>query len=248
MVRMGHLAIALCVFSLVASAQEDPLAWFPLRVGSRWVYEHKSKSGDRNRPDVDRWTTEETITGWVTIPEGLVVLREVKQQANPTEQTITRRVITPNGQPREVREPGYSRGVLTARDREPYLIHANCVYVIGGGWDGQRQELRPEYRKYLTEDTASPDFCFPLRMNRKWGNNDISWRVEPASERVGALLPAEYAGGIHIFSSHFGSGGWEDVWFRKGVGVVGEHYLHNGTYDEHTKKLLSFWRSRVKAR
>jgi hypothetical protein len=79
MVRMGRLAVALCVFSMVASAQEDPLAWFPLQVGSRWVYEHEWKSGDRNRPDVDRWTTQEAITGWVTIPEGVVVLREVTQ-------------------------------------------------------------------------------------------------------------------------------------------------------------------------
>jgi hypothetical protein len=27
--------------------------------------------------------------------------------------------------------------------------------------------------------------------------------------------------------------------FKKGVGVVGEHYIHNGTYDEYTKKLVS---------
>ena len=82
MVRIGCFAAALYIFSLVASAQEDPLAWFPLQVGSRWVYEHESKSGDRNRPDVDRWTTEETITGRVSIPEGLVVLRSGKQLPN----------------------------------------------------------------------------------------------------------------------------------------------------------------------
>src|ERR1035437_1777396 len=109
---MRGLAIALCAFSIVASAQEDPLAWFPLQLGSRWVYEHEWKSGDRNRPDVDRWTAEETITGWVNIPEGLVVLREVKQQAGGTEQTITHRMIAANGQSREVQESGYSRGVI----------------------------------------------------------------------------------------------------------------------------------------
>src|SRR6266851_4031897 len=98
MVRMGRIAMALCVCSMVASAQEDPLAWFPLREGSGWVYEHESKSGDRNRPDVDHWTTEEVITGWVTIPEGLVVLREVKQQGNATEQRVKNRVIPRNGQ------------------------------------------------------------------------------------------------------------------------------------------------------
>jgi len=30
-----------------------------------------------------------------------------------------------------------------------------------------------------------------------------------------------------------------DVWFQQGVGVVGEHYIHKGTYDEYTKKLVS---------
>jgi hypothetical protein len=240
MVRMGRFAVALCFFEMVASAQEDPLAWLPLQVGSRRVYEYESKSGDRNRPDVDRWTTEETITGWITIPEGLVVLREAKQQSNAIGQT-TVPVIAPNGQLRKVQEPGYSRGVVTARDNEPYLVHGNCVYVIyGGGWDSERQELRPGYRKYLSEGAVSPDFCFPLQMSQQWGNNDTPWRVEPSRGGGSSFLPAEYVEAIHIFCRHFGSGGAEDVWFQKGVGIVGEQYSHNGTYEEHSKKLLSF--------
>jgi hypothetical protein len=59
---------------------------------------------------------------------------------------------------------------------------------------------------------------------------------------VKAFLPAQYSDAIHIFSNHFGSGGLEDVWFQKGIGVVGEHYIHDGTYDEYTKKLVSFSR------
>src|SRR5947207_2686665 len=141
--RMGHFAMALCVFPMVAIAQEDPLAWFPLQVGNRWVYQYEWKSGDRNRPDVDRWTTEETIRRRVVIPEGLVVLREVKQQSHPTDQSITDRVLGLNGQVRYVQQPDYNRSVHTRRDREPYLVHGNCIYVIGDGWDGQRQELRP---------------------------------------------------------------------------------------------------------
>jgi len=218
MIGTVRLLIALCVFSMVASAQDDPLAWFPLQVGSHWVYEHEWKSGNRNQPKVDRWTSEETIIGWLTIPEGVVVLREVKEHGLVQH---------------------YSRSYLIAHDREPYLVHGNCVYVIDQGWDSQRQQLRPEYRKYLIEGTVSPDFCFPLQMGREWGNNDIPWRVEPARDNVGSFLPSEYSGAIHIFSGHFGSGGWEDVWFQKGVGVVGEHYIHNGTYDEYTKRLVS---------
>jgi len=115
--------------------------------------------------------------------------------------------------------------------------------VIGDGWDGQRQRLRPEYLNYLTNGAVSPDFCFPLQTGREWGDlkTDIPWRVEPTREGAGSFLPAEYAHAIHIFSSHFGSGGWKDVWFQKGIGVVGEHYIHNGTYDEYSKKLVSFF-------
>jgi hypothetical protein len=241
MLRVGRFALTLIVFSMVSGAQEDPLAWFPLQVGSRWVYEHEWKSGDRNQPDVDRWTTEETVTGRVTVPEGLVVLREVKQQANATDQNVTVKVITPNGRVREVQQPAYNRGVHTAPDREPYLVRGNCVYVfMDRGWDPQKQELRPQYRKWLNNGELSPDFCFPLLPGREWGNRDIPWRVEPARDGVGSFLPAQYAGAIHIFSDHFGSGGWKDVWFQKGVGIVAEHFIHNGTYDEGTSKLVSF--------
>lgn len=89
------------------------MASFPLKVGTHWTYEHEWKSGDRNRPVIDRWTTGETITGQITIPEGLVVLREVRQSANPT----------------------YTPSWLIARDSTPYLVHQGCVYVLSDGWD-----------------------------------------------------------------------------------------------------------------
>ncbi len=241
---IGCLVVATSVFSVVLRAQDDPLAWFPLSVGSHWVYEHEWKSGDRNHPDTDRWTTGETLAGWISIPEGLVVLREVKQLGDAANEIITRRVITPDGQVREVPQKGnlHTSAYLVARDSAPYLVHGNCVYVIGGGWDAQTQQLRPQYRKYLSQGTLPPDFCFPLRLGSEWGNNDMPWRVEPARDGVGSFLPAEHAGAIHILSSHFGSGGSMDVWFQKGLGVVGEHYIHSGTYDEYTKKLRSFER------
>jgi hypothetical protein len=216
---MRDAIVALCALSMAASAQENPLTWLPLQVGSRWVYDHEWKSGDRNRPAVDRWTTEETVTAWVTIPEGIVVLRDAKDRAN---QVASR------------------AGHLVARANYPYLIRGDCVYPISNGWNSKTQTLRPEFRKYLTDGSVSPDFCFPLQTGREWGNNDIPWRVEPARASLEALLPAQYPEATHIFSNHFGSGGLEDVWFQKGIGVVAEHYIHNGTYDEYTKKLVSF--------
>ena len=62
--------------------------------------------------------------------------------------TRTNRLIAPNGQLSYVQQQGNTHGAyIVTRDREPYLAHENCVYVIAGGWDGQRQQLRPEYRK-----------------------------------------------------------------------------------------------------
>ena len=133
-------------------------------------------------------------------------------------------------------------GYVVSRNREPYLVRNNCVYVIGEGWDEQNQRLRPSYQEYLAKNALSADFCFPLQMGVQWGNGDVSWRVEPARGAMASFLPSKYTGTIHIFSSHFGSGGSEDVWFQKGIGVVGEHYIHTGTYDEYSKKLLSFTR------
>jgi hypothetical protein len=238
--RIAGLLATLCALSVTLSAQPDPLAWFPLQPGSRWVYEHEWKSGDRNHPEVDRWTTEETITGTITIPDGLVTLRAVKSLSEPARRSVTVRMA--NGQVREQASEAHG-GYLGTRDEAPYLVRGSCVYVVaGGGWDGQNRQLRPEYRLDLLEGSISPDFCFPLKADQKWGNNDLPWRVEPASAGAASFLAAEYAGAIHIFSSHFGSGGRDDVWFQKGVGVVGAHYIHLGTYDEYTKKLVSFSR------
>lgn len=238
---MRDVILTLCALSIVASAQENPLTWFPLQVGSRWIYDHEWKSGDRDQPTIERWSTEETVKGWATIPEGIVVLREVKERVNPGDKAVTRRVLGVDGSVRQVIERRASHsGYLVARSSYPYLIRANCLYVIGEGWDPQGQDLRPEFRKYLSEGSVSPDFCFPLQNGREWGTADIPWRVEPAREGAGAFLPTRYSEAIHVFSSHFGSGGLEDVWFQKGIGVVGQHYLHNGTYDEYTTKLVSF--------
>ncbi len=238
---MRNVILTLYALSTVASAQEDPLRWFPLQVGSRWIYNHEWKSGDRNRPTIDRWSTEETVTGWVTIPEGIVVLREVKERVDPSDRPVTRKILGLDGSARQVTERRNSHdGYLVARSRYPYLIHANCVYVISEGWDPQEHNLRPEFRKYLSEGSVSPDFCFPLENGREWETADSPWRVEAAREGASAFLPTQYSEAIHVFSSHFGSGGLEDIWFQKGIGVVSEHYMHNGTYDEYTKKLVLF--------
>ena len=127
-----------------------------------------------------------------------------------------------------------NRGKTRCRPRLRSVFHTDCKFR------DRSFTPRPSYQEYLSRDALSADFCFPLQMGSHWGNRDVPWSVEPARAAVASFLPAEYAGAIHIFSNHFGSSGRADVWFQKGIGVVGEHYIHNGTYDEHTKKLVSF--------
>src|SRR5436305_13803002 len=133
---MRSLAAALCALSIAASAQQDPLTRFPLQVGSSWVYEHEWQSGDRNRPDVEHWRSEETITGWAKIPEGLVILRDATQQTNPDASNVTHRTIALNGEMRVADQQDSLNGAhLIALAKEPYLIQGSCVYRINNGWD-----------------------------------------------------------------------------------------------------------------
>jgi len=105
MARMGRFAMALCVFSMVANAQEDPLAWFPLQVGSRWVYEHEWKSVNRTGQSWTGGPPRKRSPGGDNSGR-CCVLREVKQQGNLPGKTITNRVIDPNGQLRYVEHQG----------------------------------------------------------------------------------------------------------------------------------------------
>ena len=242
-IRIAGLSAALGALIVSLSAQQNPLVWFPLQPGGRWVYEHEYKSGDRNRPEVDRWTTEEVVTGTVPIPEGLVVLRAVKPLETSNRRIVAERLTLPNGELRELQRAGDAHpSYLVTRDRQPYLVRDNCLYRIAGGWDPQKQELRPSYRTCLAEGTLSPDFCFPLEMGRAWGNNDISWRIEPARTGVDSFLAAGYPEAIHFFPGISQAADGTMSGFKQGVGVVAQHYIHNGAYDEYTKRLVSFSR------
>ncbi len=77
-----------------------------------WVYQREMKTGDPNQPDVERWTTEETIMARRTIPEGILFLRELKEQA-------------PAGQKMTSKE----RASLVATDRLPYLVRG-CACTL----------------------------------------------------------------------------------------------------------------------
>jgi hypothetical protein len=149
-----------------------------------------------------------------------------------TTEAITNLVQIPEGVVviRSVDLQGKSAGsYLSTRDNSPYLLHENCVYVLNESWDRVAENLRPDFVQHLVHGIASPDFCFPLQLGQHWGTMDIPWLVQ--GFRDGIFL---------IVSQHFGRGGRMEVGFKRNVGVLSEHYLHNGTYDEYTKTLKSF--------
>jgi hypothetical protein len=204
------------LFAQTGFGQEDPLSWLSLRVGNHWTYQHEWKTGDRNRPAITRWTTGHTITSQLEIPDGIIVFQRVEQQGQST------------------------GGYLTARESWPYFVHGNCVYILDdAAWDSARKTLREAYRRDLASGKASPEACFPIRIGARWGTADLPWEVA-TGDPAGLYLPSGQEDAFRIFSNHFGSGGRMDVWLKQGIGILAEHYLHEGTWEEYTKKITSF--------
>src|SRR6266576_5899661 len=195
--------------------QEISLDWFPVHLSDHWVYQNEWKGGEAQRPDVTRWTSEETVTNIITIPEGQVVLRRVQS----------------NGSHK-------GHGYVAYYGDGNFLVRSDCIYFIGTAWNSGA--LDPEYLKSLNSGEIAPDLCFPLDPGKQWGTRDRPWRVEGMDNRGSSLVPPAPADAIHIVSDHFGSGGRMDIWFERGVGIVAERYVHNGTFDEYSRTLQRF--------
>ncbi|MGH9355016.1 MAG: hypothetical protein ACRD10_02690 [Terriglobia bacterium] len=234
---MGKTRILLLLSLLVVCpplglTQQEALSWIPHQTGDRWIYQHESKdfTGDPQKPEIQRWTTEETVKGLVTIPEGLIIERHVRQD-NESGAVQTTYVDV------------YGRG-----DR---LVRGDCVYFLdlfgwgrgpgpGPAWDSVKKKLNPQFHEALINGTVSPAACFPLKVGKQWGtSSDRLWRVVGSGgwNLFSPPLPGE---AFHMVTKHFTSGGRLDVWLQKGIGVVGYDYRHSGTYGESTEKLLQF--------
>jgi hypothetical protein len=71
----------LCALILITcaqvSAQGTAAKWFTTAVGINGYTNNEVRDTPRNAPHIWRWQTVETITGTLTIPENLVILRRV---------------------------------------------------------------------------------------------------------------------------------------------------------------------------
>jgi hypothetical protein len=237
-------------FSIIASficascashAQSDIIsAWFPLQVGNTWVYEKESLDGDMAKPDVERWTTEETITAATSFPElaGTLITKKTKVLAD----TLTPGFIPENDFAK--REPGETH----------FLIHQACLYKLDG-WDApcaqtgptecvpafdRNRRLNPAYRSEFLRGNVPADYCFPMTKGMTWGKVPST---SPAGEDVWDVIASNadpfglpVRDTFHL-TSHDGSGTSMDRWFGKGVGLLQQVIEHHGTYDEDRQRL-----------
>jgi len=197
--------------------QDAALAAIPAQVGDRWVYAYESKSDSGGKSlHIAHWTSEESVTAIIDIPEGQVVLRTAQYQ-------------------------GDYKGNLTyasSYSDGDYLIDDGCIYFLQDAW--ANGGLKPTYLEELNHGEISPGLCFPLMDRKQWGTSDVPWRVIGVDDSPPSFLPQSFRNAIRVSTNHCGSGGLLDVWFERGVGIVAERYFHGGTYEEDTKILQRF--------
>ena len=163
MLVVRYEAIVLVFLACRAAFAQNTIAdWFPLHVGDKWTYAHESRD-DTGRgsagAEIHRWTTEESIAGSWTIPEGVLIEKQVR--------------ITEGDQ------HAGSRVDLSSA----YLLRGDCLYTTWVDWQPRDHTLKPEYRDALLAGHVVPDLCFPLAANNTWGAKD--WQVKGQPDNQG---------------------------------------------------------------
>ena len=218
-------ALLKCIFPLACLcggrvfAQDELRSWVPANPGDTWIYQSEFRDGATGgiaHPKITRSRVEETVVRSTTVPEGTIVVRRLR---------------TLNGKA----SAGESR-------ERAWLIHGDCLYDLErGDWNaGHPDRLSADFSKALPWDggEAVRVFCFPLSAAKTWNKESgHEWSVadvkdhDPSSPDKGKTF--------HV-SSYIGSGLTENVWFEKGVGIVKETAVHEGTYEETRDQLLLF--------
>jgi hypothetical protein len=218
----------LLAFAGHAGAQVPVEFWYPLQPGNSWVYAKEALDGYMGRPDVEHWTTEETVVS---------TAREAAFDAVLV--TLRVRVLDHRLPP-----GGYSN--MREQPERHLLVRHDCVWIVDGADAGAAAYVRdPLYSTVFHTDflhsQVPADYCFPMAVGKEWGraantspSEELIWRLDrtngdpygPPGERT-----------FHM-ATHLGAGEYEDRWFTEGIGLVQENSEHHGTYDEDRVRLL----------
>jgi hypothetical protein len=262
-----HAADDAVYFSIEYKRPVNVFDYFPLQVGSIWTYEDTHETSIRTVPErktieescppteycgpklIKRSTIEIRVTGRYDVPEGTVVVREVREKDVHFE-------YPPDADPEEIDKLGNGEKPHT----EPYLIKGNYVFRIPDwGWDRERRDLTPRFREQLKDWT--PEFFFPMDKVGLWAERSREerdfrqgelfdqgkgpapnpgmyyWVVENNSRPV--QVPYGELTGV-FFLMYRTTGGPTMVWFKNGLGVVKTLSIHSGSYMDHSSELKAF--------
>jgi hypothetical protein len=219
----------LCAASC-AGAQDAIRSWYPLQVGNTWIYAKESLDGRMDHPDVEHWTTEETVirTARDAALDAVLVTMRVKVLDHRT---------PPRG-------PRHSN--MREEPESHLLVRHDCLWVVDGAAAGAAAYVddplhSARFHADFLQGQVPPDYCFPIGTGKQWGRvantspaEELIWSVDgmngdpygPPGERT-----------FH-FSTHLGAGEFSDRWFTEGTGLVQENTEHHGTYDEQRVRLL----------
>ena len=156
-VRRILLYLSLSLVSFGQNPQPGIFAnWFPIHPGDKWIYDHDDRNENGNgraHPVIERWRTEQTITGSWTIPEGTLIETRV--------------------------EPlGTVPSTIHVQPNPAYLIRGNCLYESEVDWTPATHQLTDSFRQGLLAGEYSPDFCFPLMTGKTWGHEGTrDWKA-----------------------------------------------------------------------
>lgn len=228
MARGSCPIMLLLAFAGHAPAQALVESWYPLQPGNSWVYAKEALDGHMESPDVERWTTEETVvsTAREAALDAVLVTLQVK---------VLDHHLPPGGYTNMREQP-----------ENHLLVRDDCVWIVDGRDAGAAAYVPdPLHSSVLPGDflhgRLPADYCFPMAVGKEWGRVASTSPAEELVWRVDRMNGDPYGPpGKRTFhmATHLGAGEFEDRWFAEGIGLVQENSEHHGTYDEDRVRLL----------
>lgn len=150
------------LFSFEIREKADVLAWFPLQVGNRWIYQNTLQTtlvgaGRTKYPAqtyTGTWTTEVVVTAHHRVPEGLVVLIRIRYD--------DLRLLSPKQTDED--DKARMNSVIRPACETNYLIRGNYVYEFcRDEWNDAAKSLSERFKASTLDKAAEPAFFFPMK-------------------------------------------------------------------------------------